>query len=111
MMLLLPSAIGAILDEVGAVAYPAGVGFDFLDHTDIFKFGKITRSLRLCEMTLLRSDIRLVSNLHSSQHDSNLPQYIGINLKGHTNQTPADSRYVVAQNKTQKEEGHLLVKF
>ena len=45
MMLLLPSAIGAILDEVGAVAYPAGVGFDFLDHADIFKFGKITRSL------------------------------------------------------------------
>ena len=72
---------------------------------------RTTRSLRLCEMDLLRSDIRLVSNLHSSQHDPNLPQYIGINLKGHTNQTPADSRYVVAQNKTQKEAGRLLVKF
>ena len=56
--------------------------------------------LRLYETTLLTSDIRLVSNLHSSQHDPNLPQYIGINVKDHTNQTPADSRYVVAQNKT-----------
>ena len=82
-----------------------------MDHADIFKFGKITKGLRLCERTLLESDIRLVANLHSSQHGPNLPQYIGINLKDHTNQTPADSRYVVAQNKTQKEEGHLLVKF
>ena len=62
MILFLPSAIGAILDDVGTAAYPAGVGFDFLDHADIFKFGKITRSLRLCEMTLLTSDIRLVYN-------------------------------------------------
>ena len=54
---------------------------------------------------------KLVFNLHSSQHDPNLPQYIGINVKDHTNQTPADSRYVVAQNKTQKEEGRLPVKF
>ena len=111
MILFLPSAIGAILDDVDAAAYPAGVGFDFSDHADIFKFGKITRSLRLYETTLLTSDIRLVFNLHSSQHDPNLPQYIGINVKDHTNQTPADSRYVVAQNKTQKEEGWLLVKF
>ena len=100
MILFLPSAIGAILDDVDAAAYPAGVGFDFSDHADIFKFGKITRSLRLYETTLLTSDIRLVFNLHSSQHDPNLPQYVGINVKDHTNQTPADSRYVVAQNKT-----------
>jgi len=33
MMLLLSSAIGA-------VAYPAGVGFDFLDYADIFNLGK-----------------------------------------------------------------------
>ena len=45
MILFLPSAIGAILDNVGMAAYPLGVGFDFLDHADIFKFGKITRSL------------------------------------------------------------------
>ena len=69
MMLLLPSAIGAILDEVGAVAYPAGVGFDFLDHADIFKFGEIKKGLRLCERNLLTLDIKLVSNLYSSQHE------------------------------------------
>ena len=69
MILFLPSAIGAILDDVDAAAYPAGVGFDFLDHADIFKFGKIKKGLRLCERNLLTLDIKLVSNLYSSQHE------------------------------------------
>ena len=57
MMLLLPSTNGAILDEVGVVAYPAGVGFDFLDQADIFKFGKMPAEI-------LHSDTKVKRKLY-----------------------------------------------